>query len=474
MTIHLLLTPAGATQSAIDPALPADSLQGEPPPQPLPQPTHLFDLSAEPDSLPRQRWALVLPGGERGQRLRSILDPLWQLRGQQQGAEPDVYFAPPNQDEAQASAFRAEHIHPSTKRLREQARYLLLAGTPAELSLELQNSLAEDGASFVGRLAFERDEDYAAYVAKVLERERQPPTVREARSLFLSVRDGTPALQMGQEFLLQPMVSILREERKLGHFPAREVLSEELVAGSAQRLLELAAQPEPGVLFTLSHGLGAPLSGWERAEQQREWQGNMSLGEGSALTPEDIRQRAFMPGGVWFYFACFGAGSPRGSVYLPWLARLVRDNRMRADILDNVQRTRPVDGRPFMGALPQAALANPRGPLAVISHIDLAWTYGFHNQRTGQSHTQRFEGAVASLVRGHRVGVALNSLTRAAWLADGALRRQYQTDEEARCSHRRLPTHASDRAALWMERHDLTRYVLLGDPAVRVLDLVHA
>ncbi|MFE8596583.1 FAM151 family protein [Archangium violaceum] len=474
MTLHLLLTPAGEERSAIDPALPADSLRDEPPPPPLPQPTHLFDLSAEPDSLPRQRWALVLPKGERGLRLRAILDPLWWLRGQQQGAEPDVYFAPANQDEAQASAFKAEYIHSSTKRLREQARYLLLVGTPAELSLELQDSLAEDGVSFVGRLAFERDEDYEAYVAKVLAHERQPPTVREARSLFLSVQDGTPAIQMGQEFLLQPMVNSLREERTLGHFPARELLPEELAAGCGQRLLELAAQPEPGVLFTLSHGLGAPLSGWSRAEQQREWQGNMCLGAGSALTAEDLRHRAFMPGGVWFYFACFGAGSPRGSVYLPWLERLVRENRMRADILDNVLRTRPVDGQPFMAALPQAALANPRGPLAVISHMDLAWTSGFHNSRTGQSHAQRFEGAVASLVRGHRAGVALNSLTRSAWLADSALRRQYQADEEARRSHQEPPTQASDRAALWMERHDLTRYVLLGDPAVRVLDSVTA
>jgi hypothetical protein len=228
------------------------------------------------------------------------------------------------------------------------------------------------------------------------------------------------------------------------------------------------------VLFTLSHGLGAPLSGWSRAEQQREWQGNMCLGAGSALTAEDLRHRAFMPGGVWFYFACFGAGSPRGSVYLPWLERLVRENRMRADILDNVLRTRPVDGQPFMAALPQAALANPRGPLAVISHMDLAWTSGFHNSRTGQSHAQRFEGAVASLVRGHRAGVALNSLTRSAWLADSSLRRQYQADEEARRSHQEPPTQASDRAALWMERHDLTRYVLLGDPAARVLDSVTA
>ncbi|WP_245815048.1 hypothetical protein [Cystobacter ferrugineus] len=321
----------------------------------------------------------------------------------------------------------------------------------------------------MGRLAFEQDEDYEAYVSKVLERERQPPTAREARSMFLSVRDGTLALQMGQKFLMTPLVNSLRGERKLGHFPASEVIAEELTAASSQRLLELAAQPEPGVLFTLSHGIGAPLSGWRRAEEQRRRQGNMSLGEGGELAAEDVSRCAFMPGGIWFYFACLGAGSPLGSVYQPWLERLVQTKQMREDTLDNVRRTRPVDGHPFMAALPQAALANPRGPLAVISHIDLAWTCGFHNSRTGQSHTQRFEGAVASLVRGHRAGVALNSLTRSAWQADGALRRQYQADAEAPHSGKAAPVDASARASLWLERHDLTNYLLLGDPAVRIL-----
>ena len=43
-----------------------------------------------------------------------------------------------------------------------------------------------------------------------------------------------------------------------------------------------------------------------------------------------------------------------------------------------VLKSLPESGqRPFLAALPQAALSNPEGPLGVLAHMDLAWTYAF-------------------------------------------------------------------------------------------------
>ncbi len=471
MTLHLLLAQAGAPQSAVTEPVPEASVLQEPPPEPLPKPKWLFDESAEPDCLSKQRWALVVPAGERGKRLLSILEPLCELRSEQQGAPVEVYEAPPGQSAADAHDFRMRYVHPSSRPLREQARYLLLASGPELLSQELHEELAGDGTCYVGRLAFEREEDYAAYVAKVVERERRPPSVHRARTVLMSVCDGSSPTQTGHQHLVTPMAQRLRDERKRGHFPASELLEETLEDGSAQRFLQLAQQPEPGLFFTLSHGVGAPGSGWSSAEEQRRRQGCMVLGrQHEELSAGEVGRGAFMPGGIWFFFACFSAGTPTGSVYLPWLQRLLQRREMSPEQLASIQRSRPRDGRPFVAALPQAALANPQGPLAVIGHVDLAWTCSFHDARTGRSHVYRFEGALSSLVQGHRAGVALSMLPRFARQADAALRRYYQAEEEARQARRSTANIGLDRAYLWMERHDLTRYVLLGDPAVRLVE----
>ncbi|MFP2925388.1 hypothetical protein ACLESO_09245 [Pyxidicoccus sp. 3LG] len=470
MTLWLLLAKEGDGRPVIETPLLAELPQGTPIPPSLPKPTHLYHAAAEADSLREQRWALVVSDDARGRRLESLLAPLCMRRSEEQGRRVAVHRAPPGLDMEGARRFVEEEVHPETRSRREHARYLLLAGGLESLSLELQEVLTGDGTSIVGRLAFECEEDYAAYAAKVVARERSAVRARKARAVFLSVQDESPQVRGGQEFIVRPAVQRFRAARRKGDIPASDIVSEMLPEGDVGRLLELAGEQEPSLLFSLSHGIGGSDKGWESAAAQRRSQGNMGLGAGIELTAEDARRRTFLPGGVWFYFACFGAGTPAMSVYQPWMERLVQARRMGAKELAGVHRSRPVDGAPFMAALPQAALANPEGPLAVIAHLDMAWVYAFHNARTGQSYTHRLEGTLESLMEGYRAGLALHSLTQAAWQVDGALRSQYVADDEARRAGREPSTHPAERAHLWMERHDVTSYVLLGDPAVRLVD----
>ena len=466
MDLHLLLarpgrgavTPAGLESAAAEPLPPA------PPPQ-----SHLFD-SSDLNSLPKQKWALVVPEGSKGDRLESILKPLRELRECQQKAPIEVLKVPPRMNEEQALQYRDRHLRPAARSMKAWPRYLLFAGEPDEVPFELQEAAGGDGACFVGRLAFEQEANYEAYVAKVVERETRPGGAREARVILASVADGSSATTGGHKHLVMPLGERCRKESRLGNFNAGAVTTEVVPKGSADPLLRLAGAPEPAVLFTLSHGLGAPPEGWRDAQQQRREQGCLFLdGDKLALMPEDIGGRPFVPGGIWFYFACFGAGTPPRSIYQPWLEHLAERNPSNRDTLESLRISRPLDGRPFVGQLARAALANPRGPVAIIAHHDIAFSYSFCDGVEGNNHAHRFVTPLAELVDGRRAGIALNALSHFAREVDQRIRLD---DQKAAAAHR-VPLRGDDleirRAHRWMERHDLMSYVLLGDPAAHLV-----
>ncbi|MCY1040638.1 hypothetical protein OV208_04830 [Corallococcus sp. bb12-1] len=469
MNLHLLLARADERAPVLETPLPLESVLGAPASTRLSGVTHLSDLAGDPNSLTAQRWALIVPEGERGRRLEATLAPLCALRAREQGAPVEVHRVSSSMDRDKAVQFREGVLHPSSRSRREHARYILLAGGLEELSQELQEVLVVEGACFVGRLAFEHDDDWEAYVGKVLAHVQAPSPPRKARALYLCAGDGSAAVSGGRLTIVTPAARQCQEERQRGHLRAKEILEEVLPKGSVDRLLGLASDQEPTLLFTLSHGIGAPSGGWRSVEAQWRRQGNLALGAGCELEPDMVRGRPFVPGGIWFYFACFGAGTPVHSVYAPWLKTLVNAGHKKPDVLEQVDDSRPVDGRPFIAALPQAALANEQGPLAVIAHLDLAWTHAFQDVLTGQSHVQRLEAVLSGLMVGHRAGPAFHALLQSTSRADARLLLRHKAEAVANAAGTPLPEELVEQAYLWMERQDIASYVLLGDPAVRLV-----
>ena len=462
--LHLLLARAGDHQPALAPGPELSTVFGElerPSPVRVPPSGRLYDPGGEPNDLSTQRWALVAPTGARGDRLLELVAPLTRRRAEQQGLELDqlpIFRVSPDMSRQEFLAWRHKLQSMPPK---EQPRYLLLLGDADEISFEFQQQLAGD--HFVGRLAFPDEAGFKAYVEKVLRSESDPPREERARVLFFTAHDGTTATDVGYQALVLPGMKLCAKSRQQGDFPASSV--QELgVPGSwsARELSAMAAERTPGVLFTLSHGLGPSPAGWASAEEQRRRQGAMSLGEGQELTVDDVSGRPFLPDGLWVFFACFSAGTPSRSAYDPWLQRL----NMGAS-LASVRASALVDQRPFVAALPQAALANPDGPLAVIGHVDLAWAYSFQDP-SGHNHASRFVGVLRELVKHRRVGVGLSALTRFVASVNAELTLKYHEDEAA-IAEGELPTQEPyHRAHLWMTRNDLSGYVLLGDPAARL------
>jgi hypothetical protein len=435
-----------------------------------PRPQSYVDPGGDPNSLRDQGWGVIAPTGEVGDRLLALARPLIERRAADQDAEVPVYRVPPDMTAARAAAW-------IDRKLVDNAMhdaipgYLLVLGRPDQVSFELQQVLA--AAFHVGRLGFDADAGYAAYVDKLLRSERAPAR-GPARAVYFTVRDGTPATELGRRLLMQPCIADAEQQRGAGRFAADPIaaIEDDDPARAADRLIEAAAGP--GVVFSCSHGEGAPRDGWGSPERRRARQGALCLGGGHTLEAEVLAKAPFVPGGVWLMFACFGAGTPAHSAYHHWLARLAAAGEHDADLAP-VLASLPAEGEPpFLAALPQAALANPDGPLAVIGHLDLAWSYGFcdlDKMSRGERH-RRFHELVAQLVKGTRVGLALGgSLMRA--------RNQVQAeiviaDDAAAAAD---PAAGDPRARLghrWMVLQDLAGYIALGDPAARIAAVARA
>lgn len=432
-------------------------------------PQQFIEPGGDPDSLRDQGWAVVAPHGEVGERLLALVAPLLAKRAADQESDAvDIYRVPPGMTAAQAVAW-VDRTLTGNRPIARIPGYVCVLGDPVQVSLELQQVLSASACT--GRIAFDGEPQYEAYVHKLLRWERRLPR-RQGRALFFTARDGTPATELGHRMLMQPTMADVRWQNENGRYALGEILTfnGEGSLAAMNGLLAAARVAQPSVLMTCSHGAGAPRRGWDSYARQCALQGAICLDAGECITADDLAGIPFLPGGLWFFFACFGVATPRYSGYHHWLRRLQELGEFGGE-LASVLASLPRHGEPpFLAALPKAVLANPDGPLAVIGHIDLAWSHGFQDieKMSGSERHRRFAGLLDIMLRGRRVGLALADLQRARNLVktdicvagDSAVRAEVTSenppDERARLGHR------------WMLHHDLDGYALLGDPAARL------
>jgi hypothetical protein len=164
----------------------------------------------------------------------------------------------------------------------------------------------------------------------------------------------------------------------------------------------------------------------------------------------DVAEDACLQGLVAFHFACYSAGVPRF------------DN-FSASPMDE---RRKIARRAALARLPQRLLA--RGALAVVGHVDRAWTWSFlwpqddGTDEIEKAQVQTFESALKCVLRGQPIGYGLEFFNqRYAELATDLA-------EERRRRNEGLSGDPARLALLWTAFHDARNFVLLGDPAVRL------
>lgn len=478
--LSLLLADADDRSPVLGEGLPGDAAHRAPKPKKAGSRHDTFlrrRKDADPNDLSLQRWALVAPEGPEGERMLEAIEPLRRLREEEQGAPATVHRVRSDMDARQCVQWKEDVYWSEEVPEEERPHYLLLLGDLRHVPLDLQQALSS--TALVGRLQFgdgrgEIDADrYNSYANKVVRHARGPAPWDAPDLLFHVAADGTRATAEAEARLVAPSLESAQESLSRGKLPAGSV--RRIEAESASALLSGGALDRPAVLLSASHGVGAPRGGWRSEERRRREQGALVIGEDDVLDAERLAGQTFLPGGVWFCLACFGAGTPDKSAYHAWLTLLAEEQAYRGKVA-SVLASLPSPGQPpFVAALPQAALASPGGPLAVIGHVDLAWTYAFSSALdSSESKKSRILSALEILVRGARAGVALDRLVDVYREVNDALMVTYEAEENARREGRADPTDRKERGHLWMTRNDLRGYVLLGDPAARLPLARHA
>jgi hypothetical protein len=456
--LHLLLADAETRSPALPGGVPAEHLRSVPVAEPAPLASAHWDAADEhPSDLRAQKWALVVPEGKRGAELAAAVGDLRALREEEQGAPADV-LSPELGETAAAFARRCGlgRGHP------DRPRYLLILGDAEEIGFDVQMGLGHAGC-FVGRLCFPSLEDYRSYSKKVCDLESVTADGKPGVLLF-GATESAPT-QHAAGMLVDPAVRMLDRMRAAGDLGSSGAAR---VTGPApgEALRRAVANARHGVLLTVTHGLGAAAG--SAKDKVRETQGALLLDTGEEMSAATLREvlsrQPFLPGGLWFCFACFGAGVPRESAYRHWLAELDRAGVEGAG--DAHSRLPSGRGRAFVSALPQVALASPDGPIGFVGHVDVGWSHAYMEGADGAP--LRILSALKAWANGQRAGTGLSEIHRAFCQRNEDLTWEEERRFKAAQLGRPDPTDPEHVGHLWITRNDLGAFVLLGDPAARL------
>jgi hypothetical protein len=329
--------------------------------------------------------------------------------------------------------------------------YLLIVGNPQDIPYTFQYEMGVQYA--VGRLHFETVDEYAAYARGVIAAEQGEAT-RDGRAVFFGVsHEGDPATRQAVDRFIVPLSRALSSAA-----PAWQV--DTVVDGAATKasLAALVSGPSsPALLVTSSHGMEYRRGdGRQRSLQGAllcsDWPGHSTATRGRPVPPEcyfaadDVTASTDVRGLLGFVMACYGAGSPGPS------------DRYHRNLAASGSG---VSDKPFLAALPQRLLGHPRGgALAVIGHIERAWSYSYAWPGTGAG-TTAFESTLRRLLDGYPAGAAVDYL-HLRWAELSTVLTQLIADAEAGGGS------PQTLARMWTAAADARGYVILGDPAVRL------
>jgi hypothetical protein len=412
----------------------------------------------EPNDLSEAGWGLVFPAKSDPSRVLKSLEPLISWRREEAGehavrlfVHDDGYF----ENDTAAGWLRRHNVSLSVvDPTLGVPYYLLLVGKPNEIPFEFQYEL--DLYWGVGRVDFEELDDFRSYAESVVRSEKRNASVLEARDLvlFAPCHDFDRATQLFSQDVAIPLAFGSEGRPRLGErqgFGLRHLLGERATKAALTDVLR-GGQSRPAAALVLagSHGLSMTSDDYRQRVHQgalicQDWPGYGHIAQEHWFGASDVPDDADLIGTMYFLFACYGAGVPE-------FDNFSRDSGEPA-------RLAPAS---FSARLPQALLAQKAGgALAVLGHVDRAWTSTFRTRGIG-AQTQGMRDVIARLLKGDRIGYATDVFNM-RWAALSVHLSEVLKDRAAGAS-----LTEADFAAQWCARDDARNYIVLGDPATRL------
>lgn len=414
---------------------------------------YLGIVDADPTDLGQAGWGVVFAEGA-DPSVREALAPLLDHRRRQAAAEAERryrdYLGADGYRTGESTAeFLVRHrVTPGQPANPDRMPYyLLLVGDPEAIPFRFQYML--DVVYAVGRLHFDTLEEYERYARSVVAAERE---AGRPRAVFFGVRNPDDrATSLSADHLVAPLAADATDRLPPGSVLA--VLGGQATKARLHRLL--GGADTPALLFVAAHGVGFPNGDPRQLPHQgallcQDWPGPVrwrgAIPEAFYFAADDLAGEAGLSGLIAFLFACFGAGTPRTDDF-----------------------ARQAFGTPaaiaphaFVGRLPKRLLGHPRGgALAVIGHVDRAWSFSFMWPGVGEQ-VDAYREMLRRLLVGAPVGWAVEALNDRF----AALSVQLEMEKED-IAYGKVPDELT-LSSLWTARNDARNSIVLGDPAVRL------
>ena len=328
--------------------------------------------------------------------------------------------------------------------------YLMIVGSPEELPMSFQYSL--DIFWGVGRLHFSTVEEYKRYAKDVVDYESaaKPPQTQKLAAVFATKHSRDRATEMFTERVAKPLVCGDDENDPLGwkqRFKVDRMLGREATkAGLTELLRGERTGGLPALLISGTHGMAFELGDSRQSACQgalvcQDWKQLGTIDESAWFSAADIPAEASLKGLVYFMFACYGGGWEKVDTFRTGLGGVANQIAPTASV----------------SRLSQAMLAHPKGgALAIIAHVDRAWSYAFTTENGGTQATG-MRNVLTAIMMGTRLGHAMDQFN-VRWAAIAT--------ELSDAIRNKLPD--AEIARMWIARDDARNYSIFGDPAVRL------
>jgi KAP family P-loop domain len=390
----------------------------------------------DPKNLASTGWAVIFAPDHQSE-VREALRPLLDLRSKQAGPYYREYTYLRGQTSLDFLNGQGADAGPADPKL--VPYYLLLVGSPEAIPFDFQTEL--DIQYAVGRIFFERIEDYECYARSVTQAEQGSTTLPPKQVILFSAsnRDDLSTHRLARD-IVEPLAGNLRTDYP--DWPVQTLIGEQATKAKLGQLL--GGDEMPALLLAAGHGLAFPADNPHQHAAQgaivcQDWPGPENwkgpLSPAHYFTADDIQENSRLFGLIALLLSDYGIGTPEMS-------------QPDADSL--IGAPERLAFRPFLSSLPQRLLSHPGGgALGVVGGLGRLWL--------GHLPLYIFDSFAGRLMDGYPLGSAMEIFDqRRAELA--IVRSHFHSSNPAQRGQLKSFHPGTN-----------TAFLVAGDPAVRLV-----